>query len=89
MIQGIRICHLRLHRGTVSGFVLFYIKFFLRCRTETGVGGMIPLHGRAGTGASVTALYGVQIFHIAHTNLITVIQERCTGHGQKECKCHL
>ena len=89
MIQGIRICHLRLHRGTVSGFVLFYIKFFLRCRAETGVGGMIPLHGGTGTGTSVTALYGVQIFHIAHTNLITVIQERCTGHGQKECKCHL
>ena len=73
MVQGIRICHLRLYRGTVCGLILFDIELFLRCRTETGIGGMIPLHGRAGTGTSVTALYRMQFFHIAHTDLIAII----------------
>ena len=84
MVQGIRIGHLCFGGRTVFARVHGDVEVTGRCAGESCVGAVIPLHRRTGTGAVVSALNGFQAFDVAHTDFITVVDERRTWHGKKE-----
>ena len=44
---------------------------------------MVPLHWHPGPGAVVTALH-TGLCNVTHTNFVTIVEKRCSGHGQEE-----
>lgn len=44
---------------------------------------MVPLHWRPGPGAVVAALH-TGLCNVTHTNFVTIVEQRCSGHGQEE-----
>ena len=87
--QRLPIIQLPRNRGTVGRGVLPNVNLVRRRGAEARVHPVIPLHGTAGAGALVAALHTGQPLHVAHTNLVAVVNERRAGHGQQEGKGQL
>ena len=81
--KRIGIVFLSLHSGCVFCAVNRQIQIFAAACGEAQVRTAIPLHGRSGAGAEITALLGGNI-EIFHADFITVIEERHAGQGEQE-----
>ena len=82
--QGVRVGHLALRVGTVSGGVLRDVQLVRRSSGESRVQPLVPLHGGARAGTSVAALDGGQPLNVAQTYLVAVVDERRARHRQQE-----
>ena len=76
--QAVGVVRLSGHSGRIGGSVHRQIDILRVGGGEAVVGRVVPLHRRAGARAEVAALLGGQR-QIAHTDLVTVVDEGCTG----------
>ena len=84
VVERIRVVALGGDGRTVVGRVERQVQRVLRRGGEPGVRGAVPLHRRARAGAFVAALLGRQAVHVAHADLVAVVDERASRHRQQE-----